>query len=86
MGAHLSKGGVAVEGKAVADPAAAKANGQVSKHPQTSISRDPHGTQRPPAAWVPPRGAELLLLSNINQTESRSEPQQTTCLSAHNVE
>lgn len=32
MGAQLSKGGVAVEGKAAAaDPAAAKANGQVSK-------------------------------------------------------
>lgn len=31
MGAHLSKGGVAVEGKAAADPAAAKANGQVSE-------------------------------------------------------
>jgi len=30
MGAQLSKGGVAVEGKATADPAAAKANGQVS--------------------------------------------------------
>lgn len=32
MGAQLSKGGVAVEGKAAAaaDPAAAKANGQVS--------------------------------------------------------
>lgn len=31
MGAQLSKGGVAVEGKAAADPAAGKANGQVSK-------------------------------------------------------
>lgn len=31
MGAQLSKGGVAAEGKAAADPAAAKANGQVSK-------------------------------------------------------
>lgn len=31
MGAQLSKGGVAVEGKAAADPAAAKANGQVSE-------------------------------------------------------
>lgn len=32
MGAQLSKSGVAVEGKAAAaDPAAAKANGQVSK-------------------------------------------------------
>lgn len=32
MGAQLSKGGVAVEGKAVADPAAAKTNGQVRTH------------------------------------------------------
>lgn len=31
MGAQLSKGGVAVEGKAAADPAAAKANGQVGE-------------------------------------------------------
>lgn len=30
MGAQFSKGGVAVEGKAAADPANAKANGQVS--------------------------------------------------------
>ena len=30
MGGQLSKGGVAVEGKVVADPAAAKTNGQVS--------------------------------------------------------
>lgn len=37
MGAQLSKGGVAAEGKAVvADPAAAKANGQVSKAGLTS--------------------------------------------------
>lgn len=43
MGAQLSKGGVAVEGKAAADPAAAKANGQVS----TDMARtrtEPHGT------------------------------------------
>ena len=30
MGGQLSKGGGAVEGKVVADPAAAKTNGQVS--------------------------------------------------------
>lgn len=30
MGAQLAKGGVAAEGKAAADPANAKANGQVS--------------------------------------------------------
>lgn len=55
MGAQLSKGGVAVEGKAAADPAAAKANGQVSKAGpvRPSISGEPHGTRRPLAAWVP---------------------------------
>lgn len=49
MGAQLSKGGVAVEGKAAADPAAAKANGQVSKAGpvRPSISGEPHGTRRP---------------------------------------
>lgn len=31
MGGHLTKGGVAVEGKATTDPANAKANGQVSE-------------------------------------------------------
>ena len=58
MGAQLSKGGVAVEGKA-ADPAAAKANGQVSKKTLSLTPLmlhhhrgEPHGTQRPPA-WVP---------------------------------
>lgn len=59
MGAQLSKGGVAVEGKAAADPAAAKANGQVSKAGpvRPSISREPHGTRRSLAAWVPRWGA-----------------------------
>lgn len=31
MGGQLTKGGVAVEGKATTDPANAKANGQVSE-------------------------------------------------------
>lgn len=57
MGAQLSKGGVAAEGKAAAaaDPAAAKANGQVSETgPRwAAVSGEPHGTQRPLAAWVP---------------------------------
>lgn len=61
MGAQLSKGGVAVEGKAAVDPAAAKANGQVSSAgPDTvSVRGEPHGTQRPLAAWVPRRGTGL---------------------------
>lgn len=46
MGSHVSKDGVAVEGKAAADPASAKANGQVS------VSGEPHGTQRPLAVRV----------------------------------
>lgn len=63
MGAQLSKGGVAVEGKA-ADPAAAKANGQVSKAApvRPSISGEPHGTRRPLAAWVPRWGGWRSLL------------------------
>ncbi|XP_034051445.1 MARCKS-related protein 1-A [Thalassophryne amazonica] len=36
MGAHLSKGGVSVEGKAAADSAAAKANGQENGHVKTN--------------------------------------------------
>lgn len=42
----MTKSGVAVEGKAAADPANGKANGQVSASVQT------HGTKRPLAAWV----------------------------------
>lgn len=55
MGAQLSKGGVEVEGKAAADPAAAKANGQVSERgPDGGASAGSHmATQRPLAAWVP---------------------------------
>lgn len=61
MGAQLSKGGVAVEGKAAADPAAAKANGQVSTvgPDMLSVSGEPHGTQYPLAAWVPRLGTGL---------------------------
>lgn len=57
MGAQLSRGGVAVEGKAAADPAAAKANGQVSLH--GLHSGQPHGTHRPlhACSMVPPGGA-----------------------------
>lgn len=49
MGAQLSKGGVAAEGKATADPAAAKANGQVSTVglDVLSVSGEPHGTNSP---------------------------------------
>ncbi|XP_035529617.1 MARCKS-related protein 1-A [Morone saxatilis] len=45
MGAQLSKGGVAVEGKAAADPAAAKANGQENGHVKTNgdVSAKPDG-------------------------------------------
>lgn len=45
MGAQLSKGGVAVEGKAVADPAAAKTNGQENGHVKTNgdVSAKPDG-------------------------------------------
>lgn len=63
MGAQLSKGGVEVEGKAAADPAAAKVNGQVSERgPDGGASAGSHmATQRPLAAWVPPWGSEPLL-------------------------
>lgn len=44
MGAQLSKGGVAVEGKAVADPAVAKTNGQVR---EVQLHASTFGTQRP---------------------------------------
>ncbi|XP_015236777.1 PREDICTED: MARCKS-related protein [Cyprinodon variegatus] len=45
MGAQLSKGGVEVEGKAAADPAAAKANGQENGHVKTNgdVSDKPDG-------------------------------------------
>ncbi|XP_070984763.1 MARCKS-related protein 1-A-like [Oncorhynchus clarkii lewisi] len=45
MGAQLSKGGVAVEGKAVADPAVAKTNGQENGHVKTNgdVSAKPDG-------------------------------------------
>lgn len=61
MGAQLSKGGVAAEGKAAADPAAAKANGQVSTVglDVLSVSGEPHGTNFPLAAWVPGQGTGL---------------------------
>lgn len=64
MGAQLSKGGVAVEGKSATDPAAAKANGQVSKAGpvRPSISGEPHGTRRPLAEWVPRGGGWRSLL------------------------
>lgn len=51
MGAQLSKGGVAVEG--TADPAAAKANGQVSKD-QWGATWHPTPTA---SVWVPRRGS-----------------------------
>ncbi len=50
MGAQLSKGGVAVEGKAAADPAAAKANGQVSKVGLTCRA-SPGSHMAPNAHW-----------------------------------
>lgn len=50
----MSKSGVAVEGKAAAEPANGKANGQVSAFRYIgSIDGEPHGTKRPLATWVP---------------------------------
>lgn len=45
MGAQLTKGGVDAEGKAAADPAAAKANGQENGHVKTNgdVSAKPDG-------------------------------------------
>ncbi|CAB1448161.1 unnamed protein product [Pleuronectes platessa] len=45
MGAQLAKGGVAVEGKAIVEPAAAKANGQENGHVKTNgdVSAKPDG-------------------------------------------
>uniref|UniRef100_A0A3P9B1K2 Uncharacterized protein n=1 Tax=Maylandia zebra TaxID=106582 RepID=A0A3P9B1K2_9CICH len=43
MGAQLSKGGVAVEGKAAADPAAAKANGERPCQTNGDVSAKPDG-------------------------------------------
>lgn len=67
MGAQLSKGGVAVEGKAAADPAAAKANGQVGEGGPGGGGRSgaPHGTERPLPAWVPWLHPEPLLPSRL---------------------
>lgn len=66
MGAQMAKGGVAAEGKAVAEPANAKANGQVSDGVPRSAGacagagrQRPHGTQRPLSAWLSRRRAPL---------------------------
>ena len=80
MGAQLSKGGVAAEGKAAADPAAAKANGQVSETgPRwATVSGEPHGTQRPLAAWVPwrwePSCCSLTLRAQIRSITTPTRP------------
>lgn len=47
MGGTVTKSGVAVDGKAAAEPANGKANGQVS----ASVS-DAGSTKRPLAAWL----------------------------------
>lgn len=62
MGAQLSKGGVAVEGKAAAaDPAAAKANGQVSKVRPDLVEHQRRDTWHPTptGSMVPRRGSAM---------------------------
>lgn len=76
MGAQLSKGGVTVEAKAAAaDPAAAKANGQVSKvrpevlHHQRGATWHPTPTGTTgchSGAHGAAMGAELLLFQTQN--------------------
>lgn len=44
MGAQMAKGGVAAEGKAAAEPAAAKANGQVSGGVPVVVSSSSSGS------------------------------------------
>ena len=71
MGAQLSKGGVAVEGKAAAaDPAAAKANGQVSEVRPDTVEHQRGATWHPTptgsmggTAGLRLGGARLLLFN-----------------------
>ena len=57
MGAQLSKGGVAVDGKAAGDSAAAKTNGQVGITLLMGTLSNRHHTPSSSGLWLPSTSA-----------------------------